>query len=269
MKRTFGLMISMIAMLALAACGSDDTPDLPEAGDDWIDQDFALRLEQGGYIADASTVRPKDVMRLRNVDISRYGYEYQEVRSLRGIAYFSELDTFRCGGNSIHSIDLTLNTRLTYVNCEFCAVEELHVFGCKRLLSLSCQNNNISRLDISKNSKLEVLNCQHNDLEDIDVTSNANLRIMACDYNRLKSLDVSGNPKLDQLTLRFNLLEEIDISANRSLEVFYCDYNPGKDGVFTIYAWFGSNEMLLPYFTYAKWPYIDDFVIPVYVKRAG
>lgn len=61
-----------------------------------------------------------------------------EYKSLKGIEYFTNLETLYSFANYVEYLDVTKNTKLT---------------------SLTCQHNSITTLDVSKNTKLTYLNC--------------------------------------------------------------------------------------------------------------
>ena len=71
------------------------------------------------------------------------------VRSLEGIAYFTELQTLSCAGNQLETIDVSRNTKLQ---------------------DLNCNDNLLPNLDLSKNTELRKLSCVGNALTGLDVS---------------------------------------------------------------------------------------------------
>lgn len=94
----------------------------------------------------------------------------RHIANLKGIEYFSKLETLKCNKNKLSSLDVSKNTALTY---------------------LDCSENNLSSLDVSDNTKLMMLFCYQNELNSLDVTRNPALITLNCNHNSLTSLDVS------------------------------------------------------------------------------
>ena len=73
-----------------------------------------------------------------------------EYKSLKGIEYFTNLETLYAFANHVQYLDVTKNTKLT---------------------SLNCQHNSLTSLDVSKNTKLTDLNCLNNPLQTLYISS--------------------------------------------------------------------------------------------------
>ena len=127
--------------------------------------------------------------------------------SLKGIEFFTGLETLYCEYNSLKTLDVT---------------------NCPDLRELVCYNNGISSLDVSKNTRLEVLNCNYNSgISELDVTNCPDLRTLECGGNALTELDVTKNPKLERLRADYNRFDHLDVSQNpelRYLDVSYSSY---------------------------------------------
>ena len=65
----------------------------------------------------------------------------ENIYSLKGIEYFSELTELYCSGNQLTTLDVSKNTKLE---------------------KLDCWGNQLTTLDLSKNTKLEFLWCDTN-----------------------------------------------------------------------------------------------------------
>lgn len=127
----------------------------------------------------------------------------QEISTLKGIEFFSNLEMLACGRNKIKSVDLSKNTNL----------KQLYIF-----------DNQLTSLNVSKNTKLWLINCKNNQLTKLDVSSNTQLMTLYCDGNKLTSLNVSKNSKLEHLYCSYNYLTSLDVSNNK-LVSFNCSYN--------------------------------------------
>ncbi len=130
--------------------------------------------------------------------------KYAEIHSLKGIEYFTELAELIGGRNNLTELDLSKNTKLTY---------------------LSCYGNQLTELDFSNNTLLQEVYCHTNKLTKIDVSKCPDLVKLDCALNELPSIDVSNNPKLIRLNIHTNKLTSVDISKNTSLKRFYCGTN--------------------------------------------
>ena len=101
--------------------------------------------------------------------------EDEEVSSLEGIGYFTNLQTLKCPSQKLRSLDLRKNTAL---------------------VTLDCSENRLTNLNLSKNTALEVLDCGDNRLKKLDVTKNTALRELSCEGNQVTALDLGRNTKL-------------------------------------------------------------------------
>ncbi len=141
-----------------------------------------------------------------------------EINSLEGIEYFSNLIQINCSQNLLEELDFSQNLELEQCSCFF---------------------NNISIVNFSENSKLKKLDIDFNQLTSINLTSNELLERAWLTYNNLqevlfstnnviKNLNVSNNnlvsinneilTELNYLSTSNNNLSEIDISNNEYLE---------------------------------------------------
>lgn len=124
------------------------------------------------------------------------------ISNLKGVEYFTNLETLHCGNNNLSSLDVSKNTKLK---------------------TLYCYSNSLSSLSISSNSQLEELDCSDNRLTSLTVSNNGRLKGLWCDNNSLSSLNVSGNSNLVRLSCTGNNIKAINISGNSKLEYFACD----------------------------------------------
>ena len=94
----------------------------------------------------------------RNYVLSRYGekltsatiqgakYFYvndQNISSLQGIEYFTEITDLYCYNNNLTKLDLSNNTKLNYVYCYNNKLESLNVVGCSALTTISIYQNRL------------------------------------------------------------------------------------------------------------------------------
>ncbi|MEG1954534.1 MAG: hypothetical protein RR066_00605 [Mucinivorans sp.] len=115
-----------------------------------------------------------------------------EIKTLKGIEYFSQLKSLSCVNLQLTELDVSHNTLL------------------ERLI---CLGNQLTELDLSKNTVLANLNCAQNSLSVLKLSANTNLLEMSCYDNMLNSLDLSNYIKLEKLLCYSNRLLKLDISS--------------------------------------------------------
>ena len=189
------------------------------------------------------------------IDVTNTSYAVEDITSLEGIQYFSNLKTLKCGGNAITSLDVGENSALTYLDCSsnrltnlnvsknsvlthldcsFNQLTNLDIGACAALTWLDCGSNKLNGLDVRKNTALVWLNCgtdwmdiysDKNHITNLDVSNNSKLTSLNCECVGLESLDVSKNPALTYLNCRANLLASLDVSRNIALTSLDCSFN--------------------------------------------
>lgn len=178
-----------LLLFACAACSDDDEPVLPP--DDGniasqFDPKFAARLLQGGYIDDISRVIRADVEGITVLDVSGTYSKYQGgkgLTSLKGIEYFTALETLNCSYNQLAELDVSGNTALKHLDCSYNQLVALDISRNTALRDLYCYVNRLTALDVSQNIALEELSCHNNRLVSLDVTQNTALEYLRCAFN--------------------------------------------------------------------------------------
>lgn len=162
-----------------------------------------------------------------------------EITSLGGIKLFTNLEGLSCYGSreynsstrqyeskgQLTSIDISANTKLTYLDCYANQIEELDVSGLNKLAYLYCRYNKLSSLDVSHNTELIRLYCNYNRIESLDFSNNVKLKSLDLANNLLSAINLSSLSELLELSCSANRLESLDISANENLNTLYCSSN--------------------------------------------
>lgn len=216
------LLVAISSVWFLESCSKDE-PNKPEPiGSEWIDPEFARVLEERGYIKDANTVTPSEIVSRKEIIVSGEYDNPGKITSLKGLEYFTSLQILYCNYNQLTQLDVSRNTELT---------------------DLYCYGNKLTQLDVSRNLGLKVLDCNSNQLTQLDVSRNAKLESLKCCYNPLTRVDVSSNTELEWLACNSNKLEGMDISKNLKLKRFICYDNPGINGLFKVRSWFDNTNV--------------------------
>lgn len=143
------------------------------------------------------------------------------IKSLKGIEYFSKLKWLRVGygDNSLESLDVSQNLELETLQLFYCDLPSIDVSSNINLKSLDIWGNPITSLDVSNNPNLVRLDIIDAHLTSIDVSKNPLLEELRCGGgSKLTSLDVSKNKRLISLLVSGNDLSSIDVSVNTDLE---------------------------------------------------
>ena len=111
----------------------------------------------------------------------------KQIKDLKGIEYFTALQSLSCEFNQLSILDVSQNIKLTELNC---------------------MSNKLSSLNIRMNAELKRLVCTNNQLRSLNVSQNIKLRSLECDINSLTALDVSKNTALDYINCHGNKLQK-------------------------------------------------------------
>ena len=163
----------------------------------------------------------------------------QSIKSLRGIEYFTELESLNCTSNLLTSLDVTNNRKLRALWCKSNRIVSLDVTPLRDLQILNCESNRLTSLDVSQNTELVHLLCGMNNgattdddgITIIDVSNNPKLETLSIYYLNISELDVTNNPSLKKLDFGMcchtrwgdlTPIEHIDLSRNPELEELNC-----------------------------------------------
>ena len=152
------------------------------------------------------------------------------IKNLKGIEFFTALETLNCVDCELTALDVSKNTKLTRLGCWKNKLTALDVSKNTELTSLNCGFNKLTELDVSKNTKLEMLNCRgetlsYMKLTKLDVSQNKVLKELDCYSIKMKELNVSGCTALEELNCGGNQLTALDVSENTNLTILRCASN--------------------------------------------
>lgn len=184
-----------------------------------------------------------------------------QIKSVKGIEYFTSLEGLECRLTSVESLDLTSNKKLKELNCahnqnltslNIMGLEELEVLylsdtgikdlnlkSNKKLNGLFAWGTEINELDVSSNSELMGLDCSGTKITELDLTQNKALISLLVSYTDIKELDISANLVLERLTCNNTNINILDVSQHKNLNVLNCENSP------LAYLNIGDNKKLI------------------------
>jgi hypothetical protein len=125
------------------------------------------------------------------VTIKRINVNDQNIQSLKGIEFFTELERLECSNNQLTTLNLS---------------------ECSELCQLRCNNNRLISLDVSQKTLLIELQCDDNQLTSLNVMECASLTKLSCSNNKLTALNILGCDMLRYLLCSNNQLKELNVS---------------------------------------------------------
>ena len=163
-------------------------------------------------------------------DTTEIEIHYTNIRSLKGIEYFTYLQTFSCSRNDrLEELDVSQNKYLTKLWCSDTSIGELDVSKNVKLTKLSCDDTKIKELDVSRNTELIELSCEDTLIKKLDVSENKRLTRLWCNNTQIEELDVSKNTELIELFCYNTKIKKVDVSENEKLTWLWCDNTQIKE----------------------------------------
>jgi Leucine-rich repeat (LRR) protein len=169
----------------------------------------------------------KEISTAEAIGVSSISCRNKSIRSFAGIEYFKNLMKLDIGQNIFYNacLDLTNNTKLTYVSCDGCALKALKITNCYHIQTLFCNGNAITNLDVSSNTELVTLVCYNNLLSELYLGENKSLNQLNCSKNILKLLIIKGLTNLATIDCSTNYLTSLDVRTCAALTNLNCSFN--------------------------------------------
>ena len=164
-----------------------------------------------------------------------------DLKSVKGIEYFSELQEFTGHADELKTVDLRKNKKLRVVSFTSSGIEEIKVDGLDNLEQLTLDGNPITGLNLNGLTALRRLDIPFCNIRELDLTRLKNLKMVEASHGQLTSLKVRGLKKLETLYCHDNYLRELDVTGTDNLSTLMCNgnYMSGIDKVK------GVNQKLL------------------------
>ena len=184
--------------------------------------------------------------------IERINVDSLNIKSLKGIEYFTSLASLGCDDNQLTSLDISKNTKLNWLSCEGNKLTSLDLTNNPEMNRLWCDNNHLVSLDFNQNAKLEKCYVNNNKYTLPNGTSISDIP----GFNLDKVSDVQGgnfddgkvNFKSNEITFAYDCgnkdsirmtlkCEDVEINEENFPDSFFRNYViklPGaEDGKFT------------------------------------
>lgn len=165
------------------------------------------------------TLTEDELQAVTAMDVSNQG-----IASLKGIEYFTNLESLNCRGNQLTQLDVNANRQLKNLNAKANWLTSL-TLRLPLLKGLYVGENQLTTLDVTGCPSLIDLNFERNMITQIDISGNPELIQLYSRSNLLTSLDLSHNTKLVFIETFDNKLTEIDVSMLSELRFLHIDHN--------------------------------------------
>ena len=150
----------------------------------------------------------QDIALIRKLFINNWSdpnysdYPNRQIKSLKGIEFFTSLEELYVGGHDLEDLDVSLmpKLRIVRVQNQRNKLKSLNISGCPDLWQVYANGNDLQEIDLSKTPKLGQLVINNNrNIGQIDVTKCPELFWFDCFNCMQPAIDVTQNPKLETL----------------------------------------------------------------------
>ena len=160
---------------------------------------------------------------INNVKEIHVGYE--QIENLKGVEHFTELLTLDCVSNQLTSLDVSKNTKLTGMQCDYNNISELKNLP-QTLQWLCCSHNALTSLDLSAYNALTDLDCSYNNVLSTLKVGSA-MKYLDCANNNLSTIgNLSSCTQLRQLNCSGNTFVVLEVNNYSQLIELTCHNNP-------------------------------------------
>lgn len=199
-------------------------------GDDYLSasERAATEMELSGLVRRADWITDK----------------YNAINDIKGIEYFTNIETLHCGGIGLDSITPRSLPNLKWLNCSGNDLKTLDTMGCSKLQFLNCAANVLTDLRLPYSSNLTEIYCQTNLLTTLTLDGVFNLHTLRCDDNELTQLSLAASPNISVLNCSNNHLASIDLS--RTAVTTATDYELGTQTI-DVEAHLDGGAIIIPF----------------------
>lgn len=148
-----------------------------------------------------------------------------QIKSVKGIELFPELDTLNINDSLIDTIDISQNPQLKALDISDTGVSSLDVTHNPDLKILKLERTKVNKIDLTHNPNLQHLYCLVAPVTELDLSQNPELQFLDCSGTSISKLDLSHNPKLHSVHCNNTKITALDLSHNPDLVSLFCEYN--------------------------------------------
>lgn len=148
-----------------------------------------------------------------------------QIKSVKGIELFPELDTLNINDSLIDTIDISQNPQLKALDISDTGVSSLDVTHNPDLKILKFDRTKVNKIDLTHNPNLQHLYCLVAPVTELDLSQNPELQFLDCSGTSISKLDLSHNPKLHSVHCNNTKITALDLSHNPDLVSLFCEYN--------------------------------------------
>lgn len=222
-KRICRIGSALLVLLLAVGCGivsqAEETRAIPV--DDVHFPDAVFREYVSTYLAGEDAI-----LSGKECDtVVRLEFYYEDIKTLKGIEYFPNLQYLYCEGNRLSSLDLRSMTNLKEIECADNDLTSLWVSGLPKLTRLACSDNLLKELDLQQLPSLRELECGCNKLSSLKVQGLPALEYLVCNANRIENLELSGLEYLRNVDCEGNKMKKLTLGSLPNLSVLLCGTN--------------------------------------------
>lgn len=206
-------LLIVTAISACSACSHKDDP-LPKVDDVCTMMDDIVFMQFCYDLFDVNhdgKVSKSEAEAVNIIDLSSdRKSDYDDLRSLKGIEYFTNLKELYCSHRNVNQVDVSKNQYLEILGLGDTEVTSLDVSKCQNLKELYAWDSELKSL-VLNNPSLEILDLEDSPLEKLDISKCPNLKELEIQRTKLTELDITKNEKIEylscgslDLTLRVN-----------------------------------------------------------------
>ena len=164
---------------------------------------------QGSHVRNSETGEYTDGGKLKSLDVT----------------HNTKLVFLRCDYNKLSTLDVSNNELLTSLTCSGNSIRSLNIENCTKISYLAVESNLLTSLNIKKNPLLATLYASNNELKELDLGNSINLTKISIAHNCISSLDLSSSDKLTYVNAGDNSITSINVDNCTQLQTLYCESN--------------------------------------------
>lgn len=220
---SIGIILTLFVSPVLAASqdetGASTDPQITLTTQYFPDATFREWLAKNKFadIGEGGILTPELLNQVTIISVPK-----ENIGSVEGIQYFPNLNTLNVAENQLTTLDISRNTKLTWVWCNANPITSLTIGTQPSLSYLDCSRTNITSLDLSGTRALSELKVDViATLQSVELPASSNmLKNLFCAHTGLTQLNTAASPLLERLDCEYGELASVDVSLSTSLVAF-------------------------------------------------